>query len=123
MDSHLFAKKVTNIGAKASSAVRYAGYQISRGIESTVTFVLERAGIKIEPDNVSWKNHVKHGMVVIGGCGRIVGFVDELAADGIKISPVKEGFQHPITVPFAWVDQVDTRVHLNIDHEERSEIL
>ena len=119
MVSNLFAKKVTNIGAKASSAVRYAGYQISRGIESTVTFVLERAGIKIEPDNVSWKNHVKHGMVVIGGCGRIVGFVDELAADGIKLSPLKENSQHPIIVPFAWVDQVDSRVYLNMDYEER----
>jgi len=122
VDSHLFAKKVTNIGAKALGAVRYARCQISRGIESGVTFVLERAGIKIEPDNVFWENHVKHGMVVIGGCGRIVGFVDELATDGIKLSPVKEGFQHPIIVPFAWVDQVDTRVHLNIDDEERSRI-
>ncbi len=58
--------------------------------------------------------HIQEQMSVLGSCGTYVGKVDAIEGASIKLaadSPGAHGQHH--YVPLAWVDRVDTHVHLD----------
>lgn len=109
---------VSKIGAKASDTVRRARSRIAKGADMAVSFVLERAGIKVKQDDELWQHDVMVQMSVIGACGRRVGVVEEVVEDCIKLAPAQGQYRQPKIIPWNWIERVDSRVHLNRDYEE-----
>ncbi len=109
---------VSKIGAKASAAVIRAHRLISKGTEIAVTFVLQRAGINIEQCDARSEEHLRSHMIVLASCGRMVGFVDEVAEDSIKLFPIPGEYRQPIIIPWDWIGHIESCVYLNRDYEE-----
>ena len=116
--NRLFASNGSNIGARASDVVKRARRRIARGADFAVSFVLDRVGIKVEPDDALWQNHVMAQMTVVSVCGRFVGYVEDIGGDFIKLANTDGGNGQSKIVPWDWVERVDSCVHLNRDYEE-----
>lgn len=116
--NRLFASNGSNIGARASDVVKRAQRRLARGADIAVSFVLDRVGIRVEPDDTLWQNHVMTRMTVVSACGRFVGRVEEIGADFIKLTDTDEGNGQSMLIPWDWVELVDSRVCLNRDYEE-----
>jgi len=61
-------------------------------------------------------NDVREHMEVVGSCGNVLGTVDRVEGNSIKLSkndPKANGMHH--FIPSDWVDSVDDQVHLNKD--------
>lgn len=116
--NRLFASNGSNIGARASDVVKRARRRIARGADFAVSFVLDRVGIKVEPDETLWQNHVMAQMTVVSACGRFVGCVGGIGGDFIKLANTEGGNEPSKFIPWDWVELVDSRVYLNRDYEE-----
>jgi hypothetical protein len=66
--------------------------------------------------------HIHEHMPILGSCGTYVGKVDAVEGASIKVtadSPGAHGHYHYL--PLAWVDHVDTHVHLDRPSSEIAE--
>ena len=91
---------------------------IAKGADTAVAFVLKQAGIRIDPNPAAFEEHVMLHMTVIAPCGRIVGHVEEVDVDCIKLAPIQGHYPKSTYVPWDWIERVDSCVYLNRDNEE-----
>jgi len=106
----------SSLAASLSNVVRTARSKLIKGTDVAVDFVLERAGIVVDPSGSFWHRHIKIGMIVIGASGQRLGEVDELVDDFISLVPIHRDDYEVVLVPLDWVDRVeDSWVYLNHD--------
>jgi len=105
-----------SLAASLSDVVRTARSKLIKGTDVAVDFVLERAGIVVDPTDSFWQSHIEAGMIVIGASGQRLGDVDELVDGFINLVPIHRDDFEVILVPLDWVDRVeDSAVYLNHD--------
>lgn len=56
---------------------------------------------------------IREHVDVIGSCGNVLGKVDHVEGNSIKLTRGDDGQHH--FIPLRWVDHVDEHVHLNKD--------
>jgi hypothetical protein len=64
------------------------------------------------------KEQVKEHMDVIASCGTKVGVVDRVEGGSIKLAKKDSPDGQHHMIPNAWIDHVDTNVHLNRNNQE-----
>ena len=109
---------VSDIGSRASAVLRKAHRGIAKGADTAVAFVLKQAGIRIDPNPAAFEEHVMLHMTVIAPCGRIVGHVEEVDVDCIKLAPIQGHYPKSTYVSWDWIERVGSCVYLNRDNEE-----
>lgn len=108
-------QSVANVGDKVTETVNSVGDKISAGVEKAADWMTEKAYAvehRIEeamgvPGHAS---QIQDHMDVIASCGTLIGSVDRVEGDSIKLT--RSGGQHHF-IPLSWVDHVDQHVHLN----------
>lgn len=109
------ATNVITLGLKASQVVKRARSRISRAADIAVKFVLEKAGIIVEPDHKFWLDQIDTKMSVVEACGRVIGYVDAIVGDSIKVAAPSGQIR---LIPLDWVERVGSSVYLTSDCEE-----
>jgi hypothetical protein len=111
--------KVANAGHAVADAAKSAGHTIAQGAEKVVDFVKTKTGMggPAEGSNGGVAS-IKERMDVIASCGKRVGVVDHVESETIKLTKghSPDGQHH--FIPFAWVDHVDSHVHLKKNSQE-----
>ncbi len=114
--------KATEAGHVVADAAKSAGHKIAEGAEKAVKFVKEQTGIggpgACDPAKMAQASVqapvIREHLEVVGSCGKLVGRVDKV--EGISIKLTKDSTQadgEHRYIPTAWVESVDTKVHLN----------
>ena len=109
------ASSVATFENQTAEATQSSPSRIAKWTERAVDFVLKRAGVKVEPDEVPWNDQIAKQMIVVAACGRRVGCVEEIVGDYIKLVSTD---QYASLIPLHWVDRVDSLVFLDRDFEE-----
>jgi len=105
-----------SLAASLSNVGRTARSKLIKGADVAVDFVLERAGIVVDPANSFWQGHIKTGMIVIGASGQRLGDVEELVDGFMSLVPNYRDNYEVILVPLDWVNRVeDSSIYLNYD--------
>jgi len=109
------ANNLVTIDAKSPDLLPSNPSRLAKWSEIAVNYVLKRAGIKVELEDMQWHDDISKEMIVVASCGRRVGYVQEVLGDYIKIAPA---LGNSPFIPLHWVDQVDSIVFLDRDYEE-----
>jgi len=98
-------------GNAVADAAKKTGNAIVEGAVHAKDWVAEKTGMKKEGCGPTGCN-VQERMDVIASCGKKVGVVDHVEGETIKLTrnDSPDGQHH--FIPAAWVDHVDTHVHL-----------
>ena len=107
---HAVADAAKAVGEKVVEGTKTVGHKVAEGAGKAVDFVKDKTGIGEAKDQ--GVAAIKEHMPVYASCGKQVGVVDHLEGDKIKLTAKdsKDGQHHYI--PTAWVDRVDSHVHL-----------
>ena len=103
--------KAVNAGNAVADAAKQAGNKIVEGAVQAKDWVAEKTGMKKEGCGVTGCN-VQERMDVIASCGTKVGVVDHIEGETIKLTKKDSPDGQHHFIPAAWVDHVDTHVHL-----------
>jgi hypothetical protein len=97
--------KVTNAAETVADTAKNVGHKIAAGASQATNYVKEMTGVGND-------RGIKERMDVIASCGKKIGVVDHVEAGAIKLTrkDSPDGQHH--FIPTAWVDHVDTHVHL-----------
>jgi len=60
-------------------------------------------------------SNIRERMNVVGSCGNLLGTVDHIEGDQIKLTRNSSGDNQHHFIPTSWVASVDETVHLNKD--------
>lgn len=98
-------EKVASTAKSVADTAKDVGHKIADEATHAMNYVKDKAGF-------GSPSGVKERMDVIASCGTKVGVVDHVEGDAIKLTrkDSKDGLHHYI--PTAWVDHVDSTVHL-----------
>jgi hypothetical protein len=104
------------VGQSAVEGAKHVGHKVAEGTEKAVDFVKDKTGIGTAKDH--GLSAISEHMPVYASCGGKVGVVDKVEGDKIKLTAKdsKDGQHH--WIPTAWVDRVDTHVHLTKNSAE-----
>jgi hypothetical protein len=108
--------KIVDAGKAVGDAAKAVGQKVVEAGANAVDFVKDKTGIGHGKDvGVSG---IKEHMPVYSSCGCKVGVVHHLDGDKIKLtkSDSPDGQHH--FIPTAWVDRVDSHVHLTKNADE-----
>lgn len=96
--------KVVDAGQTVADTAKNVGNKIVEGAEQAADWVKDKVGMG--------HGEVKERMDVIASCGKKVGVVDHVEGGAIKLTrkDSPDGQHH--FIPMAWIDHVDTHVHL-----------
>ena len=111
--------KVANAGHAVADAAKGAGHKIAEGAEKVVDFVKNKTGMGGPAEGANGGvAAIKDRMNVIASCGKKVGVVDHVESGTIKLTKgdSRDGQHH--FIPVAWVDHVDSHVHLKKNSQE-----
>jgi hypothetical protein len=130
--------KAEEAGDKVSEAATKVGHKVSEKVEEATDWAKERAhqaGHRMQEaaEKVAHRTGasitsasgaagaafgIKEHMDVVASCGTMVGKVDHVQGDTIKLTKndSPDGRHHQI--PLGWVAKVDSQVHLDRDHRE-----
>jgi hypothetical protein len=99
--------KVTNAAETVADTAKNVGHKIAEGASQAAHYVKEKTGL-----GAGNEQGIKERMDVIASCGKKVGVVDHVDAGAIKLTrkDSPDGQHH--FIPTAWVDHVDSHVHL-----------
>ena len=106
--------KVADMGHTVADTAKTLGHKIAEGAEKAVDFVKDKTGMGEHGGTCAAKAH----MDVIASCGTKVGVVDHVEAGAIKLTKKDSRDGHHHYIPTAWIDHVDTHVHLKKNHKE-----
>lgn len=95
--------------------------QIAKATDLAVTFVLDLAGIKVEPDAGFFEDQIDCEMIVVGGSGQVLGRVEMIVDGYLKLAPTLERSRMPRLISLDQIDYVDTCVYLKKDQGDSSE--
>lgn len=112
-------EKVADAGHAVADTAKNVGHKIAEGAEKAVDFVKEKTGMgcSAEGTNVGIAG-IKEHMSVIASCGKTVGVVDRVEGAAIRLTKndSPDGQHH--FIPVAWVERVDSHVHLVKNSQE-----
>ena len=110
-----FKDKLGQAGQKTIDVVKEAGHKVAEGAEKVVDYAKEKMGGQKSGCCIE---QVKEHMDVIASCGTKVGVVDRVEGGSIKLTKKDSPDGQHHMIPEAWVDHVDSHVHLNKNSEE-----
>ena len=124
---HKIAEKATEAGHKVSETVEEAAdwakekaHQAGHRIEETVQKVEHRTGVPLGQSQgaTGSTSDIREHMEVYGSCGNLLGKVDHVEGDQIKLTKndSPDGQHH--LIPLSWVAKVHDHIHLSKDHKE-----
>lgn len=104
------------VGQTVVEGTKTVGQKVAEGAGKAVDFVKDKTGLGQAKDQ--GVSGIKEHMPVYSSCGCQVGVVDHLDGDKIKLtkSDSPDGQHH--FIPTAWVDRVDSHVHLTKNADE-----
>ena len=106
--------KVGDAGHAAVDAAKNVGHKIAECTEKTVDFVKEKTGLGGPAEGTdAGIAGIKEHMDVIASCGKKVGVVDHVGGGAIKLTKKDSPDAQHHFIPVAWVERVDSHVHLN----------
>lgn len=105
------------MATKVDDQVAAAGKSVAHGVERAVEFVKDKTGIGSPPENLG-VGAIQDGMDVIASCGKKVGVVDRVEGNAIKLTRKDSPDDAHHYVPVAWVERVDSHVHLTKNSQE-----
>lgn len=111
--------KVADAGHAVADAAKNVGDKIAKGAEEAVDFVKEKTGAG-GPADVGIGGITEH-MDVIASCGKKVGVVDRVEGSAIKLTRKDSPDNQHHFIPVAWVERVDSHVHLTKNSKETEE--
>jgi hypothetical protein len=106
--------KVADAGHTVTDTAKNVGHKIVEGTEKAVAFVKEKTGMGGPAEGTdAGVPGIKEHMDVIASCGKKVGVVDHFGGGAIQLTKKdsRDGQHH--FIPVAWVERVDSHVHLN----------
>jgi len=110
--------QVSDAAQKVADKAKDVGHKIAEGAAQAADFVKEKAGMGHSCGAAKSTADIRPHMEVFSSCGCKVGTVDHLEGSAIKLTKndSPDGQHH--FVPTAWVDHVDSHVHLNKNADE-----
>jgi hypothetical protein len=108
---------VKDAGRSFVDAAKSAGHKIAEGAERAAEFVKDETGMGAEGIDRGVGAITEH-MKVIASCGKTVGKVDAVDGNSIKLTRKDSPDDRHHFIPLAWVDHVDSHVHLNRNSQE-----
>ena len=116
-------EKAEKAGHKVADVAKAAGQKIAEGAEKAADWV------KVKAHNITGKGAcdtakmadqtmIREHMDVVASCGKLVGKVDRVEGDSIKLTKNDSSDGQHHMVPKNWIDRVDEHVHLNKNSEE-----
>ena len=110
---HAVAEAAKAVGHTAVEGAKTVGHKVAEGTGAAVDFVKDKTGLGKDHGKDVGVAGIKEHMPVYASCGTKVGAVDKVEGDKIKLtaSDSKDGLHH--WIPTAWVDRVDSHVHLS----------
>jgi hypothetical protein len=112
--------KAAEAGHTIAETAKTVGHKIAEGAEKAAEWVKEKTQHKSACDTqkMSDPTTIREHMDVVASCGKLVGKVDRVEGDSIKLtkSASSDGQHH--MVPKTWIARVDEHVHLNKNSEE-----
>ena len=111
--------KVVNAGHAVAGAATIAGHKIAEGAGKAVEFVKEKTGMGGTTEGAGkGVDKIKKHMDVIASCGNKVGVVDGVEGETLKLTKKDSADGRHHFIPVAWVDHVDSHVHLFMNSKE-----
>ena len=110
--SNTLKDKTAKAGNAVAEATKNVGHKIVEATEKAVDFVKEKAGISPAEGSNTGLAGIKEHMSVVASCGKTVGVVDHFEGGAIKLTKKNSPDGRHHFIPFAWVDHVDSHVHL-----------
>jgi hypothetical protein len=105
---------------EATDLVKEKAHQVGHRIEETVEKVRHKAAATLPESKgaVGSINDIKEHQEVYASCGKMIGKVDHVEGDYIKLTKndSPDGQHH--LIPLSWVAKVHDHIHLNKDHKE-----
>lgn len=104
---------IKDAGQGVADAAKKAGHAVAGKAEQAADWVREKTGLSPREGSDRGVEAIKEKMDVIGSCGTKLGVVDHVEGGAIKLTrqDSPDGQHH--FVPLAWVDHVDSHVHLS----------
>jgi hypothetical protein len=123
---HKISETATKVGhavsEKAEEAADWAkekAHQVGHKVEEVAQKVEHRTGTPLSHSTgpTGSTADIREHMEVYASCGHLVGKVDHVQGDTIKLTrnDSPDGMHH--TIPLSWVAKVHEHVHLDRDHE------
>ena len=118
---HKVAETATKVGHKvgekmeeATDRVKETAHQVGHRIEETADKVKHKVATLADSHGPTKStSEIREHMTVYGSCGNVLGKVDHLQGDAIKLTKNDSPDGHHHLIPLAWVAKVDDHVHLN----------
>jgi len=106
--------KIADAGHAVADAAKNVGHKIAEGAATTVDFVKEKTGMGGPAEGTdAGIAGIKEHMDVIASCGKKVGVVDHVGGGAVKLTKKESPDGQPHFIPVAWIERVDSHVHLN----------
>ena len=112
------SEKMSQVGSTVTNAAKSAGNSIAKGTAAAVEYVIDKTGIETEEGKDFGVAGIKENMDVIASCGKKIGVVDRVEANGIKLTRKDSPDDQHHFLPVSWVARVDGEVHLNKNSKE-----
>jgi hypothetical protein len=114
--------KVVDAGHTVADAAKKLGDNIAKGAGTAVDFVKSKTGMGGPAEGTdAGVVGIKDHMDVIASCGKKVGVVDHLESGAIKLTKKDSPDGQHHFIPVAWVERVDSHVHLTKNSKETEE--
>jgi hypothetical protein len=107
---------VKDAGRDFVDAAKAAGHKMAAGAERAAEFVKDETGLGEGTDR--GVSAITEHMKVIASCGKTVGKVDAVDGNTIKLTRKDSPDDQHHFIPLAWVERVDSHVHLNRNSQE-----
>ena len=108
--------KLADAGKAVGDAAKNVGRKVAEGTEKAVDFVKDKTGLGEAKDQ--GLAAIREDMPVYSSCGCKVGVVDRVEGGQIKLTKKDSPDGQHHFLPTAWVDRVDSHVHLTKNSEE-----
>lgn len=104
---------IKDAGQGVADAAKKAGHVVAEKAGQAADWVREKTGMSPREGSDRGVGAIQEKMDVVGSCGNKLGVVDHVEGGAIKLTrqDSPDGQHH--FIPLAWVDHVDSHVHLN----------
>jgi len=113
-------EKAADAGHTIAETAKTVGNKIVEGAEKAAEWVKEKTQHKSACDTSKMADQttIREHMDVVASCGKLVGKVDRVEGDSIKLTKNDSSDGQHHLVPKTWIARVDEHVHLNKNSEE-----
>lgn len=115
------SEKLVDAGNAVANVAKSVGSTIAQGAANAVDFVQEKTGLGTTDGQNIGIAGIKEHMSVIASCGKMVGVVDRVETNSIKLTRKDSPDNQHHFIPLSWISHVDSHVHLNRNSKEAIE--